>query len=40
MKMEIYKLQVTQYGHSEMDNADSKSDFSLNSNPVTKTSIN
>lgn len=32
MKIEIYKLQVTQYGHSEGgDNADSKSDYSVNS---------
>ena len=38
--MEIYKLQVTQYGHSEYDNTDSKSDFSMNSNPITKTSLN
>jgi len=30
MKLEIYKLQVTQYGHSE-DNNDNKSDYSLNS---------
>jgi regulator of replication initiation timing len=40
MKLEIYKLQVTQYGHSEIDNTDSKSDFSVNSNPLTKTSLN
>lgn len=32
MKLEIYKLQVTQYGHSEGDNTDSKSEFSMNSN--------
>jgi hypothetical protein len=32
MKMEIYKLQVSQYGHSEIDNTDSKSDLSFNSN--------
>ncbi len=30
--MEIYKLQVSQYGHSEVDNTDSKSDLSFNSN--------
>lgn len=40
MKLEIYKLQVTQYGHSEYDNTDSKSEFSINSNPITKTSLN
>lgn len=40
MKLEIYKLQVTQYGHSEYDNTDSKSEFSMNSNPITKTSLN
>ena len=32
MKMEIYKLQVTQYGHTEYDNTDSKSDISLGTN--------
>lgn len=32
MKMEIYKLQVSQYGHNENDNYDSKSDISFNSN--------
>ncbi len=32
MKMQIHKLQVTQYGHSEHDNTDSKSQFSINSN--------
>lgn len=40
MKLEIYKLQVTQYGHSEYDNTDSKSEFSMNSNPMTKASLN
>ena len=30
--MEIYKLQVTQYGHTEYDNTDSKSDISLGTN--------
>lgn len=41
MKLEIYKLQVTQYGHSEYDNTDSKSEFSMNSNPpISKTNIN
>lgn len=39
MKLEIYKLQVTQYGHSEVDNTDNKSDFSINTNPVSKTNI-
>ena len=32
MKLEIYKLQVTQYGHTEYDNTDSKSDISLGTN--------
>jgi hypothetical protein len=31
MKMEIYKLQVSQYAHTDNDN-DSKSDISFNSN--------
>ena len=32
MKLEIYKLQVTQYGHTQYDNTDSKSDISLGTN--------
>lgn len=32
MKMEIYKLQVTQYGNTEYDNNESKSDISFSSN--------
>lgn len=32
MKLEIHKLQVTQYGHSELDNTESKSDISFNTN--------
>ncbi len=32
MKLEIHKLQITQYGHSEVDNAESKSDISFNTN--------
>lgn len=30
--MQIYKLQVSQYAHTENDNNDSKSDISYNSN--------
>lgn len=32
MKLEIHKLQITQYGHSEVDNTESKSDISFNTN--------
>ena len=32
MKLEIHKLQVTQYGHSEVDNSEAKSEVSFNSN--------